>query len=99
MSFPDWDLRTVFDNMIAADAERVRQLALAQLRQQINGLTPSCGHCDHWMKKSSCKKEAAGDKRSMNGCACKEFLETPWITEFREELRAKLRVMEIPPCA
>ena len=44
-----------------------------------------CGNCEHWMKKSSCPREAKGLKPSCGSWPCDQFTESHIMKKINEE--------------
>jgi hypothetical protein len=99
------DIRNLFNVFGNASALVGHQRQIKDLEQAIAKIGTVCGDCDKWMKSSECPAERPGTGKfrgvsvgpSMNGAICKSFVEKPWDTKRREDLKAELATLIANP--
>jgi len=74
------DIRKLFDQAIAITALHLKNSRWKEKKAEADQLLiPRCGNCEHWMRKDSCPREAAGDKPSRDYPSCEKY-QMNWIT-------------------
>lgn len=93
------DGREIWDWAAELSAHTQRLHQMRQISHDIAVIGTKCGDCFHWMKSGSCPRETRNNSGrrigpSMNGPKCPQFEEEAWQTKRREELKAKLAVLQ-----
>ena len=88
----------IFDAMMKVSEEKQKQDDITEIRAEIIKLeSKRCGHCDFWMKSSSCPAERNVNGRSkgpsMNEIACDKFIREKWIDDLISKKRGQLKNM------
>lgn len=69
------DTREKFERFIEITGRiSAAQVHTDEARRLERAAQPSCGNCQHWMKKSDCWRERLGQKPSMYHYPCQHFV-------------------------
>lgn len=81
---------------LSQHTQRLHQMRL--LQHDITEIGRGCGHCDKWMKSRVCPRERNVNGRnhgpSMKDPVCSQYVEKASSTNRREELKAKLDLLQ-----
>ena len=88
----------IWDWAISMGKEMARQHKITELQKQISGIGNHCGDCYKWMHSGECPREKRVKGRrvgpSCNEYICNQYIEKESSSEWREELKQKLKILE-----